>query len=180
MMRQRPPRRSGSTLPALRLGEAAGAHNGDNGAERGAESTRGARSHRPEKPDTGTRSGPRSGRTTPPGAFSDPAYFGDIVFKRILSHLIDTAILLAIMVPLGFFMVMTAIASFGLLAVPFALGFLVLRFLYYVGFTASARGATPGMRLLGIELRTIAGGRPGLGGLSGRGRRQPAGLCLRI
>lgn len=93
-------------------------------------------------------------------SFSDPAYLSDIVFKRILAHIVDTAILLAIMAPIAFFVVLTAIATLGLLIVPFAFAFLILRFLYYVGFTAGARSATPGMRMLGIELRTAAGGRP--------------------
>jgi uncharacterized RDD family membrane protein YckC len=84
----------------------------------------------------------------------------DIIFKRILAHVVDSAILLAIMAPIGFFMILTAIATLGLLIVPFAFAFLALRFLYYVGFTAGARSATPGMRILGIELRTASGGRP--------------------
>ncbi|MDH3236530.1 MAG: RDD family protein, partial [Alphaproteobacteria bacterium] len=74
--------------------------------------------------------------------------------------IVDTAILLAIMAPLGFFAMVTAIATFGLLILPFTLAFLGLRFLYYVGFTAGAKSATPGMRMLGIELRTVEGGRP--------------------
>jgi uncharacterized RDD family membrane protein YckC len=156
-MRQRPPRRSGSTLPALRLGEAAGAHEDQSGRENG----RNTRSHGPESAQANAPNDHRgSGNTAPPDAFSDPTFFSDVVFKRILAHLVDTAILLAVMAPLGFFMVVTAIASFGLLVLPFAFAFLALRFLYYVGFTAGTKSATPGMRLLGIELRTIAGGRP--------------------
>ena len=93
-------------------------------------------------------------------AFSDPAFVSDIVFKRILAHIVDSAILLAIMAPIAFFMILTAIATLGLLILPFAFAFLVMRFLYYVGFTAGASSATPGMRMLGIEIRTVSGGRP--------------------
>jgi uncharacterized RDD family membrane protein YckC len=101
--------------------------------------------------------GPRKAAGT---AFSDPAFVSDIVFKRILAHIVDSAILLAVMAPIGFFMILAAIATLGLLIVPFAFAFLALRFLYYVGFTAGTRSATPGMRMLGIELRTASGGRP--------------------
>jgi uncharacterized RDD family membrane protein YckC len=94
------------------------------------------------------------------GVFANPAYVSDIVLKRILAHLVDSAILLAVMLPLGALLVLTAVATLGLLALPFAFAFLGLRFLYYVGFTAGGRSATPGMRMLGIELRTAAGGRP--------------------
>jgi len=154
MMRHRHPRqRPGSTLPALRLGDGDGKedhtrHDHDGSARGDAGPDRRARAH---GPDADTASG---------GAFSDPAFVSDIVFKRILAHIVDTAILLAIMAPLGFFMIVTAVATFGLLIVPFAFAFLALRFLYYVGFTAGAKSATPGMRVLGIELRTTAGGRP--------------------
>ena len=82
------------------------------------------------------------------------------MLKRILAHIVDSAILLAVMLPIGFFMLVTAIATLGLLILPFAFAFLAMRFLYYVGFTAGAKSATPGMRMLGIELRTAAGGRP--------------------
>ncbi|HUT51458.1 MAG TPA: RDD family protein [Alphaproteobacteria bacterium] len=154
MMRQRQPRRRpGSTLPALRLGDG----EGEAGQNRRAHDESANRDAGPDRSAHGAGMDAANG-----GAFSDPAFVSDIVFKRILAHIVDTAILLAIMAPLGFFMIVTAVATFGLLILPFALAFLALRFLYYVGFTASARSATPGMRMLGIELRTIAGGRPDL------------------
>lgn len=144
MRHREPRRRPGSTLPTLTMGEA-------DQRERSQERERTA-----GRADPGAQTGHAGGGA----AFSDPAYLSDIVFKRILAHIVDTAILLAIMAPIGVFMILTAIATFGLLILPFALAFLAVRFLYYVGFTAGARSATPGMRMLGIELRTAAGGRP--------------------
>jgi len=158
MMRHRQPRRRpGSTLPTLGMAGAGRADGGQandaraDGARAGTGGANGRAGAARERP--GNRSG---------GAFSDPAYASDIVFKRILAHIVDGAILLAVMAPLGFLMVVTAVATFGLLIVPFAVAFLALRFLYYVGFTAGSRSATPGMRMLGIELRTPDGGRPDL------------------
>lgn len=116
------------------------------------------------RPDRdGRRAG--AGDAAPRGAtarqpFADPAYFDDVVLKRVVAHLVDSAIVAALMLPFGFFLVVAAVASLGLLAVPMALAFLALRFAYYVAFTGGAQSATPGMRLLGIELRTWTGGRP--------------------
>lgn len=151
MMRHREPRRRpGSTLPTLGMGGAEQRERA--GRQDDADGNSGASAHH----DSGAGRGGSGGST----AFSDPAFVADIVFKRILAHIVDTAILLAVMAPIGFFMILTAIATLGLLILPFAFGFMVLRFFYYVGFTAGANSATPGMRMLGIELRTASGGRP--------------------
>ena len=150
-MRHREPRRKpSSTLPTLSMGKADGRERADDQGDR-------AHENRHESAGRPHGSGPQ---TTAGTTFADPAYVSDIVFKRILAHIVDSAILLAIMAPIGVFMILTAVATFGLLILPFAFAFLAMRFLYYVGFTASEKSATPGMRMLGIELRTAAGGRP--------------------
>lgn len=151
MRHREPRRRPGSTLPTLGMGtkdrrEQAG-DQGKSSAHDGAHEAAGGQHA-------------QSGRQTADTAFSDPAFVSDIVFKRILAHIVDSAILLAVMAPIGIFMILTAVATFGLLILPFAFAFLAMRFLYYVGFTAGEKSATPGMRMLGIELRTITGGRP--------------------
>jgi len=153
MMKQRQPRRGTSTLPALRMGtqNRQGEANRDGQTDANASSGTSGENGAP-------RNAPPSGSAS--GAFADTAYFSDIVGKRIIAHIVDSAILLAIMLPLGFFMVLGAVATLGLLAIPFAFAFLALRFIYYVSFTAGPRSATPGMRLLGIELRRVDGGRP--------------------
>ncbi|MEJ2119207.1 MAG: RDD family protein [Alphaproteobacteria bacterium] len=146
MRHREPRRRPGSTLPTLGMG---GTNQREQtGREDGTGADLGATPHH-------QRSSEAAGT-----AFSDPAFVSDIVFKRVLAHVVDSAILLAVMAPIGFFMILAAIATLGLLIVPFAFAFLALRFLYYVGFTAGTRSATPGMRMLGIELRTASGGRP--------------------
>jgi uncharacterized RDD family membrane protein YckC len=152
MMRHREPRRRpGSTLPSLGMGGADQRERAEH-EQAGRHEDAGGQGYA----DSGAAQG-HPGDGTP---FSDPAFVSDIVLKRIFAHLIDSAILLAVMLPIGFFMLVTAIATFGLLILPFAFAFLAMRFLYYVGFTAGARSATPGMRMLGIELRTAGGGRP--------------------
>lgn len=92
--------------------------------------------------------------------FADPACYTDVVWKRIIAHIVDTVIIALAMVPIMVFMVLSAIVTLGLLWIPFALTFLAVRFVYYVAFTAGPQSATPGMRVLGIEVRTWEGGRP--------------------
>ena len=92
--------------------------------------------------------------------FSGPTCYTDIVWKRIIAHIVDTVIIALAMVPIMVFMVLSAIVTLGLLWIPFALTFLAVRFVYYVAFTGGPQSATPGMRLLGVEVRTWDGGRP--------------------
>jgi uncharacterized RDD family membrane protein YckC len=146
MRHREPRRRPGSTLPTLGMGTKDQREKADR-----QDGPAGGPGPQPHHEKRGEAAG---------AAFSDPAFVNDIVFKRILAHIVDTAILLMVMAPIGIFMILTAIATFGLLILPFALAFLVVRFLYYVGFTSGSRSATPGMRMLGIELRTASGGRP--------------------
>lgn len=154
MRHREPRRRPGSTLPTLGMGGANRRERAGDHGDTANDGSNGGTEHAGHGPRA---QGPRKSAGT---AFSDPAFASDIVFKRILAHIVDSAILIAIMAPIGFFMILAAIATLGLLIVPFAFAFLALRFLYYVGFTAGGRSATPGMRMLGIELRTASGGRP--------------------
>ena len=94
------------------------------------------------------------------GAFTEPEFYFNIVWKRLLAHLVDALILLALAAPLLLVLVFGAVISFGLLAVPFAIGFLAARLIYYAGYTGGPSSATPGMKMLGIEVRTNDGGRP--------------------
>jgi len=94
------------------------------------------------------------------GAFTEPEFYFDIVWKRLLAHLVDALILLALAAPLLLVLVFGAVISFGLLAVPFAIAFLAARLIYYAGYTGGPSSATPGMKMLGIEVRTNDGGRP--------------------
>lgn len=92
---------------------------------------------------------------------TDPAYYRNVVWRRIFAHVVDTVLVALVMAPVLIGLLLTAIVTLGLIAIPMALAFIVVRALYYVAYTGGARSATPGMRLLGIELRRIEGGRPG-------------------
>lgn len=91
----------------------------------------------------------------------DPAYYRWVTWRRIFAHLIDTMIVALVMAPVLIVLLLTAVVTLGLIAVPIALAFIVIRALYYIAYTGGAKSATPGMRLVGIELRAADGGRPG-------------------
>ncbi|MHA1536620.1 MAG: RDD family protein [Alphaproteobacteria bacterium] len=96
----------------------------------------------------------------PTGAFDEAGFYTNIVWKRLIAHLLDAVILLVLAVPLVLFLVFTTVISFGLLAFPLTLAFLAARVIYYAGYTGGRHSATPGMRALGIEVRYADGGRP--------------------
>jgi uncharacterized RDD family membrane protein YckC len=92
---------------------------------------------------------------------TDPAYYRSVVWRRIFAHIVDTLLVALVMAPVLIGLLFTAIVTLGLIAIPMALAFIVVRALYYVAYTGGRRSATPGMRLLGVELRGVDGGRPG-------------------
>ena len=92
---------------------------------------------------------------------TDPAYYRWVTWRRIFAHVVDTLIVALFMAPVLIVLLLTAVVTLGLIAVPIALAFIVIRALYYILYTGGAKSATPGMRLLGIELRAADGGRPG-------------------
>jgi uncharacterized RDD family membrane protein YckC len=91
----------------------------------------------------------------------DPAYYRNVVWRRLFAHLIDTALVALVMAPVLIAMLLTAVVTLGLIAIPMVVAFTFVRAVYYIIYTGGAKSATPGMRLLGIELRGIDGRRPG-------------------
>jgi uncharacterized RDD family membrane protein YckC len=91
----------------------------------------------------------------------DPAYYRSVVWRRLFAHVVDTLIVALVMAPVLIGLLLTAVVTLGLIAVPIALAFIVIRALYYIVYTGGPKSATPGMRLLAIELRAADGGRPG-------------------
>lgn len=108
---------------------------------------------RPEAPDlpfTWTRE---------PDALTDPELFDGIIFRRVIAYLIDVIILSGAAVFLWVMVVMTL----GLLGPIAALISPVLPLAYHSLLIGGPNSATIGMRLMGIEVRRLDGGRPDLG-----------------
>jgi uncharacterized RDD family membrane protein YckC len=78
--------------------------------------------------------------------------------RHFVAHMVDWFFLLFVFILAFLVGVVLTVLSFGLLA-PFVFVSLpVIGFIYFVLFTGFAAGATPGMKLMGLELRDISGG----------------------
>ncbi|MGD1878289.1 MAG: RDD family protein [Kiloniellaceae bacterium] len=92
----------------------------------------------------------------PPRPSTAPELYGGVVPRRCLAYLLDILVIALLGLCLGFVLSVAGILSFGLLS-PLAVIIMALWPLaYHCGFIAS-RGATPGMRLFGLELRDWSG-----------------------
>lgn len=104
---------------------------------------------RPELPFAWTRE---------PDAMSHPELFEGIIFRRVVGYMIDVVILGGTVVFLWFLVVLTL----GLLGPIAALITPVLPLAYHSLLIAGPNSATIGMRMMGIEVRRLDGGRPDL------------------
>ena len=103
---------------------------------------------------------PRAEILPPPGA---PVFgierFEGVLSRRIMAFILDCILIAILTIPFLIFSFALAILTFGLLVIPIG-G--VLTFFYFTLFTGGSKSATPGMRLMAIELRDARGGRPDL------------------
>lgn len=92
----------------------------------------------------------------PPMPSSAPQLYAGLVVRRSLAYLVDVFIIALLGLCLGFVLSIIGILTFGLLS-PLAVIVMTLWPLLYHSFFLAARGATPGMRLFGLELRDWSG-----------------------
>lgn len=96
--------------------------------------------------------------TTEPDAMTHPELFDGVVFKRVVGYLIDLFIVGGAVV---FLWILVAI-SLGLLGPVAALISPLLPLAYHTLLIGGPNSATIGMRLMGVEVRRLDGGRPDL------------------
>jgi uncharacterized RDD family membrane protein YckC len=89
---------------------------------------------------------------------SHPELFSGIVIRRVVAYIVDVIILGGAVVFLWFLVVMTL----GLLGPIAALITSVLPLAYHSLLIGGPNSATIGMRMMGIEVRRLDGGRPDL------------------
>ncbi len=93
---------------------------------------------------------------------SNPEYFDGIISKRIQAFIIDLLVIAVLWIAGSVVIFFLGILSFGILWLFWG-GLLVLLVLGYEAFTLGGPlSATLGMRLVGIEMRTWYGERPGV------------------
>lgn len=85
-----------------------------------------------------------------------PQLYSGVVLRRCIAYLIDVLIIAVLGLCLGFALSIVGVLSFGLLS-PLAVIVMALWPLLYHSFFVATRGATPGMSLLGLELRDWSG-----------------------
>lgn len=94
--------------------------------------------------------------TEPPDPLSRPDLFEGVVLKRVLAYLIDVAILIGVTAFLWLLVVLT----FGLLATIAGVLTPLIPLAYHTLLIGGRDSATIGMRMTGIQVRTLAGGHP--------------------
>lgn len=96
--------------------------------------------------------------TGEPNTMSHPELFDGVMFRRIMAYMIDVIILSGVIVFLWFLVVMTL----GLLGPIAALISPFIPLAYHSLLIGGPNSATIGMRMMGIEVRRLDGGRPEL------------------
>ena len=97
--------------------------------------------------------------TQEPDPLSRPELFDGVMFRRVIAYLIDVTILSGAVLFLWFLVVVTL----GLLVPVAALVTPAIPIAYHSLLIGGPNSATIGMRMMGIEVRRLDGGRPDLG-----------------
>lgn len=97
--------------------------------------------------------------TREPDPMTRPELFDGVMFRRVIAYLIDVTILSGAVLFLWFLVVVTL----GLLGPIAALVTPVIPIAYHSLLIGGPNSATIGMRMMGIEVRRLDGGRPDLG-----------------
>ena len=106
----------------------------------------------------GRPAGPLPWHGEPPTPAQAPHLFGGTILRRSLGYLVDVVFIAVLGLCLAFALSIIGLLSFGLLS-PLAILVMALWPLLYHSFFLARSGATPGMRLLGVELRDWSGRR---------------------
>lgn len=91
--------------------------------------------------------------------YDDPALYDGVRTKRIMSFFLDYALILVLCVPVAVVIFFLGILTFGLGFFLYGAMFFLVA-IPYIGFTlGGADQATPGMKIMGIRLERLDGGR---------------------
>ena len=91
----------------------------------------------------------------------DSAFYNGILWRRIGAYFVDAFLILVINIALHMLLLFLGLLTFGLAWLLLGpVTFLTVALGYDTLFIGGGEGATPGMRLFGIEARGLHGGRP--------------------
>ena len=92
---------------------------------------------------------------------ADRRSFDGVLTRRVIAHIIDSIIVYAVTAAVVVVLALLNLVTLGLFAAPIVGLGVVVPILYFTAFTGGAKSATPGMRMMNIELLSMTGGRPG-------------------
>lgn len=94
-------------------------------------------------------------------ALANPALYEGVLSRRIGAYLVDACIIVAVNIALHTLLVVLGLLTFGLAWLLLGpVTFLTVALAYDTLTIGGGRGATPGMRLFGLEARGVHGERP--------------------
>lgn len=97
-----------------------------------------------------------------PDWLSDPALYDGVSFRRCIAYLLDALLTVVICTLLGLATCTMTVATLGLLGVPaFLLAAPFVHFVLAAATIGGRRGATPGMRAMGLQAIAWTGENPG-------------------
>lgn len=104
--------------------------------------------------------GKRGGQRLGPDPDLHAEYYGNIVLRRFMAWLLDTILITSVMAAVFVVLLLSKVVTFGLMSIPLSFGFFLVPLIYYAVFLGGELGATPAMRVVGLELKTWNDGRP--------------------
>ena len=110
----------------------------------------------PLPPSTGTAS-----QTIAVDPFGDPRLFEGVVSRRIFAYLIDLTILIGLFILYKLALALLTVVTFGILTPLLVLFGTAIPIAYHTLTIGGAASATPGMRMLGLQVSVWNGGKPG-------------------
>ena len=96
---------------------------------------------------------------TPPDPFDWPELYDGLIWRRAIGYLVDIGLITALSLCAWMVLGVIGVLTFGLLAPLGIIAIAVLPAAYHTLFIA-LRGATPGMALFDVEVRSWIGARP--------------------
>jgi|SRR6185369_1822273 len=103
---------------------------------------------------------PNAGNSAIPDPIQHSEYYEGVVSRRVIAYVIDLMLFGLIYVAAVFGGVIVSIATFGLLSVLVAVILACLAPAYHVLTVGGPSAATPGMRLMGLQVHSFDGGKP--------------------
>ncbi|CAA6603221.1 putative Membrane protein [Rhodospirillaceae bacterium LM-1] len=96
----------------------------------------------------------------PVKAISDLTPYDGVLWRRVAAYVADLFFAALLTLPLGLFLILGGVATFGLLWAPLPFLWLTVNALYYAFLAGGSKASTWGQRMMGLRLVTDEGQNP--------------------